>query len=60
MGTMDGCVYAVARTGIRTRRQQAGFVFWIEKPSMDQLNQLSINQDWSDRYGSFVRHDEQV
>jgi hypothetical protein len=54
IGRMDGCVHAVAHTGIRTRRQQAGFVFWIENPSKEQLEKLSRDQDWSDRYGSFA------
>jgi len=54
IGERDGCVYAVAQTGIRTRRQQAGFVFWIEKPTRHQLAQLSVEQDWSTRWGSFM------
>ena len=38
IGVNDGCVYAVAQTGIRTRRQQAGFVFWIENPTPEQVS----------------------
>jgi len=47
----DGRVYAVARTAIRTRGQQGGFVFWIVDPTQRQLDLLSQDQDWSERYG---------
>ncbi len=37
------------RTGIRTRGQQGGFVFWILNPTQEQLDLLSVDQDWSNR-----------
>lgn len=46
-----GVLYCSATVAIRTQRQTGAFVWWIVNPKMSQLQQLSSEQDWSNRWG---------
>jgi hypothetical protein len=49
-----GALHCAATVAIRTQRQTGAFVWWLVNPTIDQLGQLSKEQDWSKRWGKDV------